>query len=80
MNIMTAEEAKRISSSITTKEAQGQLTKIAAAIRAAVKRGRSSATINIYIKDSVEKELTNLGYRVQKYGNQNNGDYIQVSW
>jgi len=77
---MTAEEAKRISSSITTKEAQGQLTKIAAAISAAAERGQSSATINVYVKIPVEKELTRLGYRVQKYDDQRDGAYTQVNW
>lgn len=80
MEIMTADEARKKSSSVTNAIAQAELERFAVAIDRATVLGSRAAQVNFCASVSVVRELERLGFTVKKWSDQRDGDYTQVSW
>jgi len=82
MNDFNAEDARRISSDITTKENATQLDKILRDIKKLAEAEKYELIVYKKIRDSVHEELVNRGFKLKFHlsTNQRDGSSTTITW
>jgi len=78
---MNAIEARNKAEKINTDEANAAYQNVMKAIENAVNRGDYSCTVDLTLKDDLQKKLKGMGYKLDyQHGDYRDGSYYKISW